>query len=505
MAHSATESNSAALLGAAARGGLWLAATMVVSRASGFLFSIILARLIAPGEFGLFGMANVVLTAVAMLAELGLSAALVQRTRGRDYQDAASTAFWTSVVVGWTLVAANALFAPLTAWYFGDPAVTGILRVMGLQLGINAVGAVHHALLSRELDYRRKLLPDTVPGIVNGGVAVAAAAYGWGAWSLVAGAQLGALVGVVVVWTLCRWRPSFVWRSELAGALLSYGRHVIGAELLRFVTLNVDYLVVGRLFGPVALGVYTLAFNLANLVVSNIGFLFARVAFPLFCRLQHDPDRLRESYLRLLGHLALLTIPAMVGLCLLAEEVITVVYGVQWAGAVVPLRVLTVLGAVRALATLSGDVVRALGRPDILGRLGLLTAVLTVSGTILGAAFGLVGVAVAETLVAILTASLLARASLALLGLRGVDLMARLASIVRAAALMSAPLAVAVPWLATAGVPPVWRLAAAAIAGAALFVLGLGRERRAWMFETRRRVRRATRPAPAWEGLSDAH
>src|SRR5215212_4521938 len=123
-----TRTEPATLVGAAARGGLWLAVTLILTRTSGFMISVALARLIAPAQFGLLGMANVALTAIAMVSELCLGAALVQRPQGRDFQATASTAFWTNVAFGWLLVGINAACAPFVASFFGDPSVTPILR-----------------------------------------------------------------------------------------------------------------------------------------------------------------------------------------------------------------------------------------------------------------------------------------------------------------------------------------------------------------------------------------
>src|SRR5438552_124565 len=108
----------AALFETAARAGLWLVVTMLLVRTSGLLASVILARLVAPDQFGLLGMANVALGAIAMGSELGLGVALVQRPRGRDFDTAASTAFWTNLVFGWLLVGVTAACAPLVAGYF---------------------------------------------------------------------------------------------------------------------------------------------------------------------------------------------------------------------------------------------------------------------------------------------------------------------------------------------------------------------------------------------------
>jgi O-antigen/teichoic acid export membrane protein len=497
-----TRTEPATLVGVAARGGLWLAVTLILTRTSGFVISVALARLIVPAQFGLLGMANVALTAIAMVSELGLGAALVQRPQGRDFEATASTAFWTNVAFGWLLVGINAACAPLVASFFGDPSVTPVLRVMGLQLGTNSLGAVHHALLAREMDYRRKLLPDTLPGMVNGAVAIFAACHGWGVWSLVAGAQVGAVIGVFVVWRACRWRPQRLWDRGMAATLLRFGRHVIGAEFLRFVTQNVDYLVVGRLFGPGALGVYTMAFNLANLVVTNVGFLFARVAFPLFSRMQDDPARLRETFLRMEGYLVLISLPLMTLLCLLGREFIQVIYGPRWASAVGPLQVLTLLGAVRALSMLSSDTARALGRPDILSRVGLLATPLTVAGTLAGASYGLTGIAAGETAAAVVTGLVLIRAAMGLLGIETHELMERLAPIARATSLTALALLGTVTLLAASGTPPAVRLVAGALTGLAVFWIALGVERGPLLSEARRGLRRAA-TRPAVEGAGD--
>jgi hypothetical protein len=170
-----------------------------------------------------------------------------------------------------------------------------------------------------------------------------------------------------------------------------------------------------------------------------------------------------------------------------------------------PLQILVLLGTVRSVAMLSGDIVRALGRPDILSRVGLLAAPLTVVGTIAGARAGLTGVAVGETAATIVTGFFLMRAAMQLLGVEPADLLDRLAPVGRATTVMTLAVLTAVTMLAASGTPPAGRLIAGALTGAGIFWVALGVERGPLLHEARRGFRSAAAARPIVEGAGDAH
>lgn len=359
----------------------------------------ILARILAKNDFGLVAVAVVAINYLSVLKDLGLGAALIQR-KG-DVQEAANTVFTINLGVGLVLSALVFPLAPLVADYFNDPQVTPVLRWMGASFFINALGSVHTNWLVRDLDYRRKLVPELGSALAKGIVSIGMALAGYGVWSLVVGQLVGAIASVVLVWIVLPWRPRLTFNRREAGSMLKFGTSVTASDIITQITDNIDYVIIGRIFGLVPLSIYTLAYRLPEMLLIGNLWVMGGVVFPAFSSVQDKPEELRRGFLASVHFVELIAVPICLGLLIAADPIVRVVFGEQWLEAIPILRVLALYAWVYSLGYHAGGFYKAIGRPDILLRLSILTLIIIVPALLIGARFGLIGVAVGH-LVAVL-------------------------------------------------------------------------------------------------------
>lgn len=359
----------------------------------------ILARLLTKSDFGLVAVAVVAINYLSVFKDLGLGVALIQR-KG-DVKEAANTVFTINLIIGLVLSSLIIPLAPFVADYFRDPQVTPILRWMGLSFIINALGSVHTNWLVRDLDYRRKLVPELGGALTKGAVSIGMAYLGYGVWSLVAGQIVGAVASVLLVWFILPWRPRLTLDRKIARSLIQFGASVTVVDVITQITDNIDYVIVGRVFGLVQLSIYTLAYRLPEMLLIGNLWVMGGVVFPAFSTVQDRPNELRRGFLASVRLVQLIAVPISLGLLIAADPIVRVVFGEQWLDAIPILRVLAVYAWVYSLGYHVGGFYKAIGRPDILLRLSLLTLVIIIPSLLIGSRFGMIGVAIGH-LVAVL-------------------------------------------------------------------------------------------------------
>ena len=380
-------------------GVIWNFSAYFLGKIVVLITTAILARLLAKSDFGLVAVAVVAINYLSVLKDLGLGVALIQR-KG-NVQEAANTVFTINIVIGLLLSTLVIPLAPLVAAYFRDPQVIPVLRWMGLSFIINALGSVHTNWLVRDLDYRRKLVPELGGALLKGAISIGMAYLGYGVWSLVFGQIAGAVASVILVWIILPWRPRLTLDKNVAGSLMKFGVSVTLIDIITQITDNLDYVIVGRLFGLVPLSIYTLAYRLPEMLLIGNLWVMGGVVFPAFSSIQDRPEELRRGFLASVRFVELIAVPVCLGLLIAAEPIVRVVFGDQWLEAIPVLRVLAIYAWVYSLGYHVGGLYKAIGRPDILLRLSLLTLVIIVPSLLIGARFGIIGVA-AGHLVAVL-------------------------------------------------------------------------------------------------------
>jgi len=277
----------------------WVGVSMVGARGLSFIVQIVLARILVPEYFGLISICALVMDALRLFSEMGFSSALIYR---KDrVREASDVTFLAAIGTSFVLYGVAFVIAPLVGQFFRMPEVPSVLRVLSIVMVINSVGQVPFVLLARELDFRRRLVPDLVPALGYGLVAISLALSGMGVWSLVVGRIAEAILRVILVWWVVPWRPNWTFDWDLAKEMFAYGRHIIASKILIFGITNVDDTFVGRMTGAAGLGYYGLAYNLSNLPATQITRLVNQIMFPALSQLQDDLQRMRRAFFQLWG------------------------------------------------------------------------------------------------------------------------------------------------------------------------------------------------------------
>lgn len=387
-----------------ARGVLWNGATFALSKLLVLITTIVLARLLTPDDFGVVGIGLLVIGYLDLVNDFGVSAAVVQNRQAPEHT--ANVAFWVNMLLGTAITSFGLLAAPLVADFFDEPQATDVVRVLALSMLLTSAGAIHEARLRRELHFRRRLAPELARAVSKGAVSITLAVAGFGVWSLVWGQLAGQLAAAVLYWMSFRWRPRFVVDVPVARRLLGFGSHIALVGALGALVRNADYLVIGRMLGTRALGLYTLAFRLPQLVIEGAVTIVGQVAFPAFARVQHDPRRLRSGLLDALRMTALVITPLGLGMAVVADPFIRAAYRDRWEGAIGVMQLLAVYMVVQGASRLIGDVYKAIGKASLLSKLAVVKVLITVPLLILFARDGIRAVAMAQVVAATICTAL---------------------------------------------------------------------------------------------------
>ncbi|MEN9229280.1 MAG: lipopolysaccharide biosynthesis protein [Thermostichus sp. DG02_5_bins_236] len=358
--------------------------------------AVVMARLLSPADFGLLSMASVFTGIVYVILDLGLGAALVQRTNIEPRH--VSSIFWINVGVGFGLSLIGLVLSWPIAVFYQTPAVQSVVGALACCFFIAALGSTQEALLIRKMHFRalefRRMLSHLV-GIIAG---LMMAYMGWGVWSLVGRIVIASLLGTVLLWYVSSWRPNWQFCWADVKQMSGFSNDVLGGNLLGYVGRNADNLLIGRFLGSVELGFYSMAYNLMSAPLDRIAQVLAGVLFPALSQQQKDLNKVKQSWFRASQLITAVVIPLVMGLILLAPELIRVFYGEKWLPAAPILQILAVRALVVGLKVLDGTVLLAIGQTRLrLNLIGVSVGVAILS-FLIGLPFGIQGVALSFTI-----------------------------------------------------------------------------------------------------------
>jgi O-antigen/teichoic acid export membrane protein len=345
----------------AARGAAALAVASTIGQAIALGTSLVLARLLTPGDFGLVALANLLLAFVGPLHDSGLATAFVARsTRAKEY---AATLAWGATTSGILAALLVAALAPLVARAFDQPALLDVTRALAVTFAFRGIAAAPLAVLTRELAFHRRAIATLAGTVVESLASIVAALRGAGPWSLVVGQLCGGATTAALAWVVAPWRPWGAFSAARLWEMSRYGRHVVAANSLGFLGSYLDNIVVGRALGVDALGIYGTAFRWGRLPTVALSTVVSPVAFPSYVSVRDEVARLHRAYLRLVRTITSITLPAQTGLVLLAPLFVDTLYPPAWHAMVTPLRIFAVFGLVNSIVATTGDVFKAANRP----------------------------------------------------------------------------------------------------------------------------------------------
>lgn len=345
----------------AVKGVVWSVIQNWGSQAVSFIVFLILARLLTPEAFGIVALANTFLGFMKIFTEQGLTKALVQRQELEP--EHLDTAFWSNLIGGILLTVITFFGAEYIAAIFNQPKLTIVLKSFSFLFIINSTSHVHRAILSRELAFKT-MAARTLIGIFIGGlVGIIMAFSGFGVWSIVSEQIVFECVVVLVMWQAVDWRPKFRFSGKHFRDLFSFGINIIGLKFIKFFNKRSDNLLVGYFLGEVALGYYSIAFRVLQVMSQLLVGTTNQVAMPTFSKLQEEPERFRQAFYRVTQFTSLVAFPTFAGMAALTPELIVSVFGEQWIPAIPVMRVLAFAGIINSLSFFNTSVFMAMGKP----------------------------------------------------------------------------------------------------------------------------------------------
>jgi O-antigen/teichoic acid export membrane protein len=350
------------LAGIAARGGIILGAATALENGAQLLRAFLLARILSPSDFGLMGMAFIVIYAGESFSQTGFYRALVQKKdRAEEYLD---TVWTVTAIRGAVLTLLVWAIAPWVASFFETPEVTSIVRAISFVFVIQGLQNPALALLERGLLFARHATPQVVSIVCDLALSVALALAFRNVWAMVWGYLIGRAAFVVVSYAVRPYLPRPRISRDQAVEFYRYGRHIFRFTAVDYVIAQADKAMVGKLMGPEPLGLFSFASRLASMPARSLFGIVYRVAFPLFSRIQDETDRLRSAFTRSIGMTALLAAPVYAGLWAVGDDLVRVCLGEQWAEMSDSFRILCLGGPPLALYFLISAALAGIGRPE---------------------------------------------------------------------------------------------------------------------------------------------
>jgi O-antigen/teichoic acid export membrane protein len=370
----------------------WTGSVKWLSQILSWASTLVVARFLTPEDYGLVGMASVYLALVALVNELGLSAAVVTKHELTENQIAQINSL--CVFLGVAGFAISCMAAIPISSFFKTPQLFWVVVAMSFSFVVLAFQTVPYSLLQRDLQFKSLALMEGVQVLAQALSMVTLALLGFRYWTLVFGSLLGTALFTGMV--LLTRSHSFAWpQPRSIKDALTFSWHILVTRLCWFVQSNSDRLVAGRILGKSALGAYAVGWTLASLPIEKVTGLVCRVTPAFFSAIQKDLAAIRRYLLMLTEGLALLTLPAGWGLALVAEEFVLLALGENWRAAIRPMQILAILNGIRAIDPLLSQILIVVGESQFVMRLSLVVAVTLPTSIYFGSRWGITGIAAA--------------------------------------------------------------------------------------------------------------
>ena len=432
--------------------------------------TLVMARLLSPADYGLMAMAMVVVGFVGFFNEVGIGSAIVQKPKLTSTE--VNGCFAIALIASVVLALLTFLLSGVTARFFGNPRLEGMISVLSLAFILGAFGTVPLAFLRKELHFKAIAGITILSIIVQSALCLVLAWRGLGVWSLVWGALAANAVQSVGAFWLSPWRPRGAYDLREATGLVAYGLKVTSSRVFWYLYSNADKVIIGKVLGERSLGIYDMAFSLATLPSSQVTTLATNVASPLFAKLQSDLDKLRAFILHFTRGIAYITYPALIGMLVCSPELVAVILGDKWSDLLVPFGALCLMGLIKSVDPLLSQVLIATGHAGKLSKYTLMCGIVMTLAVLVGAHFGgLRGVSLVWLLVYPLLSVKLLHDVCQITGMRMLEYYRALLPVLVASIAMAAVVLVVRAWLLAMGVPVFATLAAEVAAGGLTYVL----------------------------------
>lgn len=342
---------------------LWRFAERCGAQAVSFLVSIILARLLAPEDYGTVALVTVFTTILQVFVDSGMGTALIQKKDADDLDF--SSVFYFNIAACLVLYAGLFLAAPSIAQFYGDPALTALVRALSLTVVVSGVRNIQQSYVSRHLLFKRFFFSTIGSTLASAVVGIAMAYAGFGVWALVGQSLSNVVTGTIILWATVPWRPRRMFSWQRLKGLLSFGWKLLVSSLLDTGYNNLRSLIIGKLYSSADLAYYNQGDKLPNLVITNINTSIDSVLLPTMANEQDDPARVRSMTRRAIKTSTYVMAPLMMGLAACAEPLVRLMLTEKWLPCVPYLRIFCITYMFWPIHTANLNAIKALGRSDL--------------------------------------------------------------------------------------------------------------------------------------------
>jgi O-antigen/teichoic acid export membrane protein len=344
------------------RGGMWVFGLRITNRGLGFIRTIILARLLAPSDFGLLGIAMLAISTLETFSQTGFQAALIQKKENvESYLD---TAWTVSAIRGILLFLILFLSAPLVATFFNSPQATLVIKVIAVSTLLSGFRNIGILFFQKELEFNKQFIYELSATLVDLTIAIILAFILRNVWALVWGGLAANFVRLFMSYILHPYRPHVRLNKGEFKELFGFGKWVLGSSILVFIGAYIDDIFVGKMLGATALGFYQMAYRISSMPATEITYVIASVAFPAYSKVQDSQVMLQQAYFRIMRLTVAISIPMAVGIVFLAPEFINIFLGEKWISIVPAMRLLAVAALIKSVISTGSPLFIGSGYPN---------------------------------------------------------------------------------------------------------------------------------------------
>lgn len=341
---------------------VWSAIERFSVQAFQFLFSIILARLVTPGEFGLIAMLSVFVVISQSLVESGFSNALIQKLN-RTEEDY-STVFYFNIAIAVVIYLCLFFSASSIATFYNEPLLKIICQWFGLVVLFQSFSVVQIAKLTSNLDFKTQAKASLISVILGGIVGISLAYYNYGVWALLIQTLISSFVNTTLLWVFSRWVPSITFSWASLKSLYSFGSKLLLSGLLHTIYVNLYSLVIGRKFSSIEVGFFNQSNQISRFPSVSLMAIISRAVYPIQCKIQDQSELLSNSFRQYLRMSCYIIFPIMISIAVMSKQLITVLLTEKWLPMANSLTILSISYMWIPLMVVNNQILTVIGRSD---------------------------------------------------------------------------------------------------------------------------------------------
>lgn len=382
-------------------GASWSLAGRLMQQAGQFIIGIVMARLLAPAEYGMVAMSTVFITLTYVFVDSGFGIAIIQRKEIRNVD--LSTVFYSNLSVSFVIFLAFILTAPLIGKFYGKPELTEIVRVLAFLILLHAFSIVQNAKIVRDLKFKLRTTIEFSSQIISGIVGIYLAYSGFGVWALVWKTILNQLLINIQLWTRNRWLPGIEFSVTSLKEMFGFSSKLLLSAILDKIHNQIMTIIIGKFYPSKELGLYSRADQFQQLPSQSISGAILNFLLPVFSKMQDEPTRFKNALQKVIQLIMYFNIPAMVWIALSAKPLIILLLGEKWIGTVDYLQLLIFSGILYPMQLINVQVLTALGRSDLFLKIEVIKKVIFIPAVLLAIFVGIKSMIIAMILGSILT------------------------------------------------------------------------------------------------------